>query len=145
LKIYVRHERLRLRGMESEYSIPDKISPKKMLRFYSGPVLSTVEINNTFLSHAQRECPSSLGRNRSLKILFSRAQGASDHKQHIEQVNKRLAMRPNISSARCHPLVPKTGAGSFPASQEFSMQTALLLESFLALIPGNMSCAFEFP
>ncbi len=118
---------------------PEKISPKDMLRFYAER-LNTVEINNTFY-HMPRE-----------SVLLSWAEQVPDdfvfalkapqvitHMKQMRNVfeeTERLFRSLSILDRRLGPLLfqfPKSFRVDRPA-----------LEDFLPLIPGTVSCAFDF-
>jgi uncharacterized protein YecE (DUF72 family) len=118
---------------------PEKISPKEMLHFY-GERLDTVEINYTFYHMPTVAGVTSWAEQVPDDFLFSlKAPQVMTHLKLLKDVGeeakyffKTLAL-----------LERKLGAalfqfpGSFRANRE-------ALEEFLALIPGNVSCAFEF-
>ncbi len=118
---------------------PAKISPKEMLHFYAER-LSAVEINNTFY-HRPTE-----------PVLASWAAQVPDNfilALKAPQVITHLKRLRNVAAEteylfRTLPILGrKLGPVLFQFPKSFPVDRPRL-EDFLALIPGNISCAFEF-
>jgi len=118
---------------------PEKISPKEMLRFYSGR-LSTVEVNNTFY-HMPRE-----------SVLTSWAEQVPDDfvfALKAPQVITHLKRLRNVSGETEYlfrtlsVLDKKLGPVLFQFPKSFRADPAGLRD-LLGLIPGDTPCAFEF-
>ena len=118
---------------------PDKISPKKMLRFYSDR-LSTVEINNTFYHMPKESVLAAWAEQVPEDFVFAlKAPQIITHmKQLINAGNETEYLFSSLSV-----LGAKLGPVLFQLPRSFHADRTAL-ESFLALIPGKMSCAFEF-
>ena len=118
---------------------PEKISPKEMLRFYSGR-LNTVEINNTFYHMPVKSVLTSWATQVPEDFIFSlKAPQRITHikrLQHVEEEAEYLFRTLSVLEGRLGPVLFQ-----FPKSFHAD-RTAL--EEFLELIPGNISCAFEF-
>jgi uncharacterized protein YecE (DUF72 family) len=118
---------------------PEKISPKDMLRFYSGR-LNTVEINNTFYHMPKESVLASWAEQVPADFVFAlKAPQVITHIRQLRNVFEQteyLFRSLSILDRKLGPLLfqfPK----SFRADRP-------LLENFLPLIPGNMACAFDF-
>jgi len=118
---------------------PEKVSPKEMLRFYSGR-LNTVEINNTFY-HMPRE-----------SVLISWAEQVPDDfvfALKAPQVITHLKRLLNVVQeteylfTTLSVLEGKLGPVLFQFPKSFRANRPAL-HDFLGLIPGGMPCAFEF-
>lgn len=118
---------------------PEKISPGEMLRFYSGR-FSVVEINNTFY-HMPRE-----------SVLASWAEQVPDDfvfALKAPQIITHLKQLRNVGEDTDYlfrtllVLGRKLGPVLFQFPKSFHADQPAL-RSFLELIPGNMSCSFEF-
>ncbi len=118
---------------------PEKISPKEMLRFYSGR-LKAVEINNTFYHMPTRAVLASWAEQVPDDFIFAlKAPQIITHLKQLNNVREETAYLFRSVSA----LDRKLGPILFQFPKSFHANYALL-EDFLSLIPGNMSCAFEF-
>ena len=118
---------------------PAKISPKEMLRFYAER-LSSVEINNTFYHMPTEPVLTSWAAQVPDAFVFAiKAPQVITHLKRLRDVDEQaeyLFRTLSVLDRRLGPVLfqfPK----SFPANRP-------ALEDFLALIPANFSCAFEF-
>jgi len=118
---------------------PEKISSKEMLHFYSGR-LSAVEINNTFYHMPKESVLASWAEQVPDNFVFAlKAPQIITHMKQLRNVGDEteyLFRSLSVLSGKLGPVLfqlPKSFHADRPA-----------LESFLALIPGNISCAFEF-
>ena len=118
---------------------PEKISPKKMLRFYSDR-LSTVEINNTFYHMPKESVLASWSEQVPEDFIF--ALKAPQIITHMKQL-KNAGNETEYLFSSLSVLGAKLGPVLFQLPRSFHADRTAL-ESFFALIPGNMSCAFEF-
>ena len=118
---------------------PERISPKEMLRFYSGR-LGTVEINNTFYRMPTESILASWARQVPDDFVFAlKAPQTITHLKRLKDVNGEtgyLFRRLKVLGSKLGPVLFQF-PGSFRADRK-------ALEYFLTLIPGNVSCAFEF-
>ncbi len=118
---------------------PAKISPKEMLRFYSER-LSTVEINNTFYHMPTESVLVSWAEQVPDDFVFAlKAPQVITHLKRLRNVGEEteyLFRTLSVIGRKLGPVLfqfPKSFRADRPA-----------LEEFLALIPGHISCAFEF-
>ncbi len=118
---------------------PEKISPKEMLSFYSAR-LTTVEINNTFYRMPTEGVLTSWAEQVPENFIFAlKAPQVITHLKRLKDVGgetEYLFRTLSVLDRKLGPVLfqfPK----SFPADPP-------RLKDFLALIPGNISCAFEF-
>ena len=118
---------------------PDKISPKEMLRFYAER-FQTVEVNNTYYRLPTGGVLASWAEQVPDDFIFAfKAPRKITHLKRLRNVGEEtgyLFRSLSILERKLGPVLfqfPK----SFPADR-------LVLEAFLDLIPGRMSCAFEF-
>jgi uncharacterized protein YecE (DUF72 family) len=118
---------------------PEKISPKEMLRFYSGR-FNTVEINNTFYRMPKESVLASWAEQVPGGFVFAlKAPQVITHLKQLRNVSeetKYLFKTLSILDSKLGPVLfqfPKSFRADRPA-----------LEDFLALILGDMACAFEF-
>ena len=118
---------------------PEKISPKEMLRFYSER-LSAVEINNTFYHMPKEGVLASWAEQVPDDFLFAiKAPQVITHLKRLRNVGEEteyLFRSLSVLDKKLSPVLfqfPRSFHADHPA-----------LKDFLALIPGNMSCAFEF-
>jgi uncharacterized protein YecE (DUF72 family) len=118
---------------------PEKISPKEMLRFY-GERLNTVEINNTFYHMPKESVLLSWAEQVPHDFVFAlKAPQVITHMKQLRNVfeeTEYLFKSLSVLGRKLGPILfqfPKSFHANAPA-----------LEDFLALIPGNMACAFEF-
>ncbi|HTY24325.1 MAG TPA: DUF72 domain-containing protein [Desulfomonilaceae bacterium] len=118
---------------------PEKISPKEMLRFYSER-LQTVEINNTFYRMPKESVLLSWADQVPDGFVFAiKAPQAITHRKRLKNVDDEAEYLFKSLSV----LDRKLGPVLFQFPKSFRANTSVL-EDFLALIPGNVSCAFEF-
>ena len=118
---------------------PAKISPKEMLRFYAAR-LAAVEINNTFYHMPTEGVLASWAGQVPDDFVFAlKAPQIITHLKRLRDVGgetEYLFRTLSVLDRKLGPVLfqfPK----SFPANRP-------ALEDFLALIPGHISCAFEF-
>jgi uncharacterized protein YecE (DUF72 family) len=118
---------------------PAKISPKEMLRFYSER-LAAVEINNTFYHMPTEGVLTSWAEQVPDDFVFAiKGPQVITHRKRLRDVGgetEYLFRTLSVLDRKLGPVLfqfPK----SFPANRP-------ALEDFLALIPANISCAFEF-
>ncbi len=117
---------------------PDKISPKEMLRFYSGH-LNTVEINNTFYHMPVETVLSSWAGQVPDSFLFAlKAPQIITHMKRLKNVEEETGYLFRTLSVLGQKLGPVLF--QFPASFRADRNA---LEIFLGLIPDR-PCAFEF-
>ena len=118
---------------------PEKISPKEMLRFYSGR-LNTVEINNTFYRMPKESVLMSWAEQVPSDFVFAlKAPQVITHLKRLRNVGEEteyLFRTLSILDRKLGPVLFQ-----FPGSFRADLDA---LEDFLGLIPGNMSWAFEF-
>jgi uncharacterized protein YecE (DUF72 family) len=118
---------------------PEKISPKEMLRFYSER-LGTVEINNTFYHMPTRSVLASWAEQVPRDFIFAlKAPQVITHLKRLKNVGEETEYLFSTLSV----LDRKLGPVLFQFPKSFRADHGAL-KDFLALIPGNMSCAFEF-
>jgi len=118
---------------------PEKISPKEMLRFYSER-LGTVEINNTFYHMPTRSVLASWAEQVPRDFIFAlKAPQVITHLKRLRNVGEETEYLFSTLSV----LDRKLGPVLFQFPKSFRADHGAL-KDFLALIPGNMSCAFEF-
>jgi len=118
---------------------PEKISPKEMLRFYSGR-LNSVEINNTFYHMPTENVLSSWAGQVPDNFLFAlKAPQIITHLKRLKKVEEETGYLFRALSALEQKLGPVLFQfpGSFHADKN-------ALEDFLSLIPDNILCALEF-
>jgi uncharacterized protein YecE (DUF72 family) len=118
---------------------PEKISPKDMLRFYSGR-LNTVEINNTFYHMPKESVLTSWSEQVPRDFVF--ALKAPQVITHIKQL-KNVFEETEYLFGALSVLDGKLGPILFQFPKSFRANTPAL-QDFLAIIPGNTACAFEF-
>lgn len=118
---------------------PEKISPREMLRFYSGR-LSAVEINNTFYHMPTEGVLTSWAEQVPDDFIFAlKAPQVITHLKRLRNVGDEAEYLFRTLSVLGRKLGPVLF--QFPAS--FHTDRGVL-EDFLALIPANTACAFEF-
>jgi uncharacterized protein YecE (DUF72 family) len=118
---------------------PEKISPKEMLHFYSGR-LGSVEINNTFYHMPTEGVLTSWADQVPDDFIFAlKAPQVITHLKRLRNVGEETEYLFRTLSVLGRKLGPVLFQfpGSFRADRR-------ALEDFLGLIPGDMSCAFEF-
>jgi len=118
---------------------PEKVSPKEMLRYYSGR-LDTVEINNTFY-HMPRESVliSWAGQVPDDFVFALKAPQVITHLKRLRNVVQEVEYLFTTLSV----LEGKLGPVLFQFPKSFRADRTAL-QDFLGLIPGGMPCAFEF-
>jgi uncharacterized protein YecE (DUF72 family) len=118
---------------------PEKISPKDMLRFYSGR-LNSVEINNTFYHMPTKGVLAAWAEQVPGEFVF--ALKAPQVITHIKQLRnvfeemERLFQALSVLDRKLGPVLfqfPKSSRANVPA-----------LEDFFGLLPAGRACAFEF-
>ena len=118
---------------------PEKISPKEMLRFYSGR-LNTVEINNTFYHMPRESVLMSWAEQVPSDFVFAlKAPQVITHLKRLRDVSEETEYLFRTLSV----LDRKLGPVLFQFPKSFRKDRPAL-EDFLALIRGDMACAFEF-
>jgi uncharacterized protein YecE (DUF72 family) len=118
---------------------PEKIPPKEMLRFYSGR-LGAVEINNTFYHMPSEGVLKSWASQVPDDFVFAlKSPQVITHLKRLRAVDEEtgyLFRTLRVLGRKLGPVLLQ-----FPKSFRADPKA---LKDFLALIPGNMSCAFEF-
>jgi uncharacterized protein YecE (DUF72 family) len=118
---------------------PEKISSKDMLRFYSGR-LHTVEINNTFYRMPKESVLTSWGEQVPGGFVFAlKAPQVITHLKQLRDVSEEAKYLFRTVSV----LDRKLGPVLFQFPKSFRADRAAL-ENFLALVPDDVACAFEF-
>jgi uncharacterized protein YecE (DUF72 family) len=118
---------------------PDRINPKEMLRFYAER-LGTVEINNTFYHMPTGGVLASWAEQVPDNFIFAfKAPQVITHLKQLRNVGEEAEYLFRTLSTLGGKLGPVLF--QFPKSFRSDRQA---LESFLPLIPSNVSCAFEF-
>lgn len=118
---------------------PEKISPQEMLRFYSGR-LNTVEINNTFYRMPKESVLTSWAEQVPADFVFAvKAPQVITHLKRLRNVSEETEYLFRTLSV----MDRKLGPVLFQFPKSFRKNKPML-EDFLALIPGNTACAFEF-
>ncbi|MHB8810185.1 MAG: DUF72 domain-containing protein [Desulfobulbaceae bacterium] len=118
---------------------PDKLPAGEMLRFYAQR-LSTVEINYTFYHMPTEKVLSAWAEQVPADFAFVlKAPQVITHRKRLHNVDDECAYFFRTLAA----LGPKMGPVLFQFPASFHCNRPLL-EGFLALIPNNMPCAFEF-
>ncbi len=118
---------------------PDKISPKEMLRFYSGR-LGAVEINNTFYHMPTEDLLASWAAQVPDDFIFAiKAPQVITHLKQLRNVGEETEYLFRTLLA----LDKKLGPVLFQFPKSFSADRPAL-ENFLALVPRTASCALEF-
>jgi uncharacterized protein YecE (DUF72 family) len=118
---------------------PETISPKEMLRFYSER-LTAVEINNTFYRMPKEDVLASWAEQVPGDFIFAlKAPQVITHLKRLHDVSGETEYLFRTLSV----LDRKLGPVLFQFPKSFHADRSRL-KDFLALIPGNTSCAFEF-
>ncbi len=118
---------------------PEKVSPKEMLRFYSER-LATVEINNTFYHLPTERVLTSWAEQVPEDFVFAlKAPQVITHLKRLRHVDEETEYFFRTLSI----LDRKLGPVLFQFPKSFRVDRPAL-EDFLGLIPGHISCAFEF-
>ncbi len=118
---------------------PEKISPKDMLRFYSGR-FNTVEINNTFYHMPKESVLSSWAEQVGSEFVF--ALKAPQVITHIKRL-KNVFEETEYLFKSLSTLDKKLGPLLFQFPKSFHADRPVL-EDFLPLIPDGAACAFDF-
>ena len=118
---------------------PGTISPKEMLRFYSER-LDAVEINNTFYHMPTESVLRSWAQQVPVGFVFAlKAPQGITHRKRLKNVEEEMAYLFRTLMV----LEEKLGPLLFQFPENFRMDLQVL-KSFFTLIPGQVSCAFEF-
>jgi len=118
---------------------PEKISPKELLRFYSSR-LNTVEINNTFYHMPNGTVLTSWADQVGGDFVFAlKAPQVITHMKRLHSVSSETGYLFKSLSV----LGKKLGPVLFQFPKTFHADPAIL-KDFLALVPRNALCAFEF-
>jgi uncharacterized protein YecE (DUF72 family) len=118
---------------------PEKISPKEMLGFYSQR-LNTVEINNTFYHMPTASVLLSWAQQVPDNFVFAlKAPQIITHLKRLKNVDEETEYLFGTLSV----LEGKLGPVLFQFPKSFRADLSAL-KYFLGLIPGKISCAFEF-
>ncbi|MHB8069282.1 MAG: DUF72 domain-containing protein [Desulfobaccales bacterium] len=118
---------------------PAKIPAQEMLGFYASH-LSAVEINNTFYHFPQEGVLASWAAQVPDFFIFAlKAPQLITHLKRLRNVDGDIEYLFRTLSV----LGPKLGPVLFQFPQSFRADRPVL-QDFLALLPGNFSCAFEF-
>jgi uncharacterized protein YecE (DUF72 family) len=118
---------------------PETISPKEMLGFYSRQ-LAAVEINNTFYRMPAENILKLWAEQVPADFVFAfKAPQVITHRKRLKNVDEETAYLFRTLSV----LGDKLGPVLFQFPRNFRVAIPLL-KSFLALVPGSASCAFEF-
>jgi len=118
---------------------PEKISPREMLRFYSGR-LAAVEINNTFYRMPAENVLASWAEQVHGDFIFAfKAPQVITHLKQLRNAGEEMEYLFRTLSV----LEKKLGPVLFQFPKSFHADRPAL-KDFLDLIPGNISCAFEF-
>ncbi|MEW6001956.1 MAG: DUF72 domain-containing protein [Nitrospirota bacterium] len=138
MKIYVGTSGYGYKGWKGKF-YPEKISSREMLRFYSEH-FNTVEINNTFYHMPTEGVLASWAEQGGRDFVFAiKAPQVITHLKQLKNVGAETEYFLRILSVLGRKLGPVLF--QFPGSFHSDRPT---LKDFLDLIPGNMSCAFEF-
>ena len=138
MKIYVGTSGYAYKEWKGKF-YPEKISPKEMLRFYSGR-LNTVEINNTFYRMPKESVLTSWGEQVPGGFVFAlKAPQVITHLKRLRDVSEETEYLFRTLSI----LDRKLGPVLFQFPKSFRADRSAL-EDFLALIPDDTVCAFEF-
>jgi uncharacterized protein YecE (DUF72 family) len=118
---------------------PDKISPDAMLGFYSER-FGTVEINNTFYRMPKASVLTSWSGQTPADFVFAvKAPQVITHRKRLKNASDETHYLFKTLSVLNHKLGPVLF--QFPKSFRADPK---VLEDFLALLPGQARCAFEF-
>ena len=138
MKIYVGTSGYAYKEWKGKF-YPEKISPQEMLRFYSGR-LNTVEINNTFYRMPKESVLTSWAEQVPADFVFAvKAPQVITHLKRLRNVSEETEYLFRTLSA----LDRKLGPVLFQFPKSFRKNKPVL-ENFLALIPRDTACAFEF-
>jgi uncharacterized protein YecE (DUF72 family) len=118
---------------------PEKISPREMLRFYSER-LGAVEINNTFYRMPAEGVLASWAEQVPRDFIFAiKAPQVITHLKQLRNAGEEM----EYLFRTLQVLEKKLGPVLFQLPKSFHADHPAL-KDFLDLVPGNMSCAFEF-
>jgi len=118
---------------------PHKISPGEMLHFYSER-LGAVEINNTFYHMPKTNVLASWAEQVPDDFIFAlKAPQVITHRKRLRNVDEEIRHFFRTLST----LDGKLGPVLFQFPESFRANLSIFMD-FLALIPGRISCAFEF-
>ena len=138
MKIYVGTSGYAYKEWKGKF-YPEKISPKEMLRFYSGR-LNTVEINNTFYRMPKESVLTSWAEQVPGGFVFAlKAPQVITHLKQLRNVSEETKYLFRTVSI----LDRKLGPVLFQFPKSFRADRSAL-EDLLALIPRDMASAFEF-
>ncbi len=138
MKIYVGTSGYAYKEWKGKF-YPEKISPKEMLRFYSER-LNAVEINNTFYRMPNESILTSWAEQVPSGFIFAlKAPQVITHLKRLRDVSEETKYLFRTLSV----LDRKLGPVLFQFPKSFRAARPVL-EDFLALILGDMACAFEF-
>ena len=138
MKIYVGTSGYAYKEWKGKF-YPEEISPKEMLRFYSGR-LKTVEINNTFYRMPNESVLTTWAEQVPSDFVFAlKAPQVITHLKRLRDVSEETRYLFRTLSV----LGRKLGPVLFQFPKSFRADRAVL-ENFLALILGDLACAFEF-
>jgi uncharacterized protein YecE (DUF72 family) len=138
MKIYVGTSGYGYREWKGKF-YPEKISPREMLRFYSAR-LSAVEINNTFYHMPNEGVLASWAEQVPDDFVFAiKAPQVITHLKRLRNAGEETWYLFRTLSV----LDRKLGPVLFQFPRSFHADRPAL-KDFLGLIPGSMSCAFEF-
>ncbi len=138
MKIYVGTSGYSYKEWKGKF-YPEKISPKDMLRFYSER-FGTVEINNTFYHMPTENVLTSWAEQVPADFVFAfKAPQVITHIKRLRNVDSETEYLFRTLSV----LDKKLGPVLFQFPKSFRADPTTL-KDFLALIRGNMPCAFEF-
>ena len=138
MKIYVGTSGYAYKEWKGKF-YPEKISPQEMLRYYSGR-LNTVEINNTFYRMPKESVLTSWAEQVPGNFIFAlKAPQVMTHLKRLRNVSDEAEYLFRTLSV----LDKKLGPVLFQFPKSFRKDRSVL-EDFLALIPADVACAFEF-
>ena len=138
MKIYVGTSGYSYKEWKGKF-YPEKISPKEMLRFYSERLIA-VEINNTFYRMPTEGVLASWAAQVPDDFIFAlKAPQVITHLKRLRDVGSETEYLFRTLSI----LDRKLGPVLFQFPKSFHVDRTRL-KDFLALIPDNISCAFEF-
>ncbi len=138
MKIYVGTSGYAYKEWKGKF-YPEKISPKEMLRFYSGR-LGTVEINNTFYRMPKEGMLASWAEQVPGDFVFAvKAPQVITHLKRLRDVSEETEYFFRTLTV----LNTKLGPVLFQFPKSFRADRPVL-ENFLSLTPGDRPCAFEF-
>jgi uncharacterized protein YecE (DUF72 family) len=138
MKIYIGTSGFAYKEWKGKF-YPEKISPKEMLSFYTQH-LGTVEINNTFYHMPTVSVLASWAKQVPSDFVFAlKAPRVITHLKRLRKVFEETEYLFKTLAV----LERKLGPILFQIPRSFPLDQSLL-EDFLLLVPGDISCAFEF-